>query len=443
MNTFFEPQSIDMKVALIYPPHPYLIRPYSQAPLGLAYLGAVLRKNGITVDIFNLSGEPTNTALDKLPTDYDLYGFTATSVDYKVCEHLAGLIKKRNPQARVVLGGAHATVAPEMVSPLHFDSYVIGEGEIAVLKMVQDIHNGSIKPFYKEDRLTDLDTLPYPARDLFDNVGEGVFAFGKNFTETGLSTTIMASRGCPFNCFYCASKPVWRGKVTYRSIESVLAEAKMLVDNFGIRQLRFTDDTLNLSRERLHSLCKGLGKLGVVWRCSVRAGLSTYDDFKLMHDSGCMEISPGIESGDQRVLTFLNKKATVKDNINLVTWAMKAGINTRILLMSGTPGEHIDSPERTKEFLDAIDYHIVSLTFFRPVPGSPIWINPEKFDCKILDRNINNYSFYSWRKNADGIPERTPIASVIETKLLSKEQLEDNMRRMFRYVQETGKANEG
>jgi len=432
-----------MKVTLIYPPHPYLIKPYSQAPLGLIYLASVLRNADHEVEIYNLSGFTEEKALSMLPLDSDIYGFTATSVDYDLCERMALELTKINNKAKLIVGGPHPTVAPETINLSVFHSYCVGEGERAILEILQDAREGRLQPFYKKERIRDLDELPLPARDLISCIGGNVFAYGKNYVENNLSTTIMTSRGCPFNCSYCASKPMWRGRVSFRSVESILEEIRMVQHSFGVNQFRFCDDTLNMDTKRLHRLCHGLSKLNVFWRCSVRAGLSTFDDFKIMFDSGCREISPGIESGDQRVLDFLNKNNTVEENRNLINWATASGINVRVLLMAGTPGEYSDTPERIKKFFDSIEFNMVSLTQFRPMPGSPIWETPEKFSCRIIDRDLKNYSFYTWRRGEDGQIERAPIESVIETDRLSKDQLEDNMRRMFQYVEETGKFNKG
>jgi len=432
-----------MKVTLIYPPHPYLIKPNSQAPLGLLYLASVLRNANHEVEVYNLSGFTEEEALGALPMDADIYGFTATSVDYDLCERMARKLAKINDKAKLIIGGPHPTVAPETINLSVFHSYCIGEGERAILEIVRDTQEGRLQPFYKKERIRDLDELPFPARDLMSCIGGNIFAYDKNYTGNNLSTTIMTSRGCPFNCSYCASKPMWLGRVSLRSVESILEEVRMVQSSFGVNQFRFCDDTLNMDTKRLHKLCHGLSKLNVFWRCSVRAGLSTYDDFKIMYDSGCREISPGIESGDQRVLDFLNKHNTVEDNRNLINWATDAGINVRVLLMTGTPGEYHDTPERTRDFLNSIEFNMVSLTQFRPMPGSPIWETPEKFNCKIINRDLKNYSFYTWRRGKDGQRERSPIESVIETDRLSKEQLEGNMRRMFQYVEDTGKFNKG
>ncbi|RJR51529.1 MAG: radical SAM protein [Desulfobacteraceae bacterium] len=432
-----------MKIILINPPHPYLIKPYSQAPLGLLYLASVLRDTCCEVELHNLSGFTEDQSLNILPLDADVYGFSATSVDYPLCERMASAIRRKNDRAKLLIGGPHATVAPETIDLSVFHSACIGEGEKAVLEMVEDIRENRLEPFYRKPRIRSLDELPLPARDLIDSIGGEVFAFDRNYSDSNLSATIMTSRGCPFNCSYCASKPMWRGLVSYRSVESVLEEIRIIRDEFSVDQFRFCDDTLNMDTERLHHLCRGLDRMKVFWRCSVRAGLSTPDDFKMMFDSGCREISPGIESGDQRVLNFLHKHNSVESNRDLINWATRAGINVRVLLMTGTPGECSDTPEKTRDFLGSIDFNMVSLTQFRPIPGSPIWKTPEKFHCRILDRDMEHYSFYTWRKGDNGEREKAPIQSVIETDLLPKEALEDNMRRMFDYAEETGKLNRG
>ena len=431
-----------MKVCLINPPHPYLIKPDSQAPLGLMYMAAVLRTHGHDATISNLSRYGETEALEYIPTDADLYGMTATCIDYPICERLAVRMRAALPKAKIVIGGPHATVAPEYINLDVFDAFCVGEGEGIILQMVEDIQKGQLQQKYNGSRLTDLDALPFPARDLMDVLGGDVFARGEHYSGN-VSTVIITSRGCPFDCSFCASRPIWDGRVTMRSVNNVLDEVKAVRDEYGIREFRFSDDTMNASRKRLTALCAGLKKLEVFWRCSVRAGISELDVFKMMYDSGCREVSPGIESGDQRVLNFLNKGTSVEDNRNLIQWGTDAGINVRVLLMIGTPGEHPDTPEVNRDFLRSVDYSLVSLTQFRPIPGSAIWERPEDFECRILNRDLEHYNFYFWKRGDKGERQLSPVEAVIETNLLSKEQLENNMLRMREYVLETGKCNTG
>lgn len=406
------------------------------------YVAAALRKAGHLVELCNLSATPTKKAAKKIPLDADFYGMTSTCIDYHECYELAQILRKLNCVAPIALGGPFCTVAPELVDNRVFNTFCIGEGEQVALEMINDTKRRALKPQYIGKRIRDLDTISWPARDLMDNLGEDVFAGGSHYFEGG-STVIISSRGCPFRCAFCASRPVWGGKVFFRKAKSVVQEVAYVKNRYGIRQFRFSDDALNLNRRRLRILCEGLAKLDIVWRCSIRAGISTPEDLKLMYDAGCREISPGIESGDQRVLDFLCKQTTTRHNRDLINWASAAGINVRILLMSGTPGEHPNTPELTKRFLSSADYRLVSLTQFRPIPGSAIWCKPQDFNCRIVNRDLKNYNFYFWHCGVDGLPQESKIESVIETDSMPKEALEDNMLRMRQYVLETGRCNRG
>jgi radical SAM superfamily enzyme YgiQ (UPF0313 family) len=431
-----------MKVALINPPHPYLIKPDSQAPLGLMYLASVLRVNGHEASIVNLSRYGEHEARLHVPLDADLYGFTATCIDYPTCERLAARMREWLAKAPIVIGGPHPTVAAKYVNLAVFDSMCVGEGEDVILQMVADVSRGQLRKQYRADRVRNLDAVPFPARDLMDQIGGDVFAKGQHYSGT-VSSVIITARGCPFDCAFCGSGRIWERSVTKRSVDSVLEEVRQVRDTYGIREFRFSDDTMNASRPRLTTLCHGLRKLDVFWRCSVRAGISDPDVFQMMFDSGCREVSPGIESGDQRVLDFLDKGTTVEANRKLIESATRAGINVRVLLMSGTPGEHADTPEVNRAFLHSLDYNLVSVTQFRPIPGSAIWERPEHFGCRILNRDLEHYNFYFWHRGDDGRAVPTPIEAVIDTDLLSRQQLEDNMARMRQYALETGKCNTG
>jgi len=453
-----------MHIVLINPPHPYLIQPDSQAPLGLMYLAAVLREAGHSVTLANLSHCGEDEAIDHIPWRQGgthLYGFTATSIDYALCERLARRIRARNrgADARIVLGGPHATVASRegRINMDIFDAVCVGEGERVILDIARDAGNGKLAPVYRGERIRNLDALPLPARDLMlssrngGRIGGDIFAGGEHFApqSEGSSSVITTARGCPFDCAFCASRPVWGGSVVRRSVRSVLDEVRAVRDEFGVREFRFSDDTLNLDRRRLRALCDGLGPLGVYWRASVRAGSpaaagTDADDFKAMYDAGCREISPGVESGDQRVLDALCKGTTVPQNADLCNLASRAGLNVRVLLMTGTPGEHPDTPEITRDFLSSIDFRLVALTQFRPLPGTAIWRDPAGFRCRIIDRDLERYNFYFWSRDcATGRRRMTDIRAVIETDVMSREALEDNMRRMRDYCLATGRCNRG
>jgi len=236
---------------------------------------------------------------------------------------------------------------------------------------------------------------------------------------------------------------MWSRKVRFRSPENVLDEIKYIIDATGCRQIRFGDDNLTTNKKRLKILCEGFQKLGIVWRCSARAtDFVDPDVAKIMFDGGCKEISPGLESGDQRVLDFL-EKGTVLDKLRTgVQHAHDAGIKVRGLFMIGTPGENIDTPERNIEFINSLALDYMSLTTFVPLPGTPVYQHPEKYNCEILSHDFEKYNIYFWEAK-DGEKKERKLEMLMRNLNLTKEQQLDNIARMKQYYIETDLYNRG
>lgn len=423
-----------MKVCLINPPHPYLKQPTSQAPLGLLYIASALRAQKIAVDMLDLSHKHYQDKFNVPKAD--IYGITGTVLDRVPCITVARRIKDRYPTAKVIVGGP-ISLTPEYITGNLIDAVVQGEGEQIILDVIDDFPN--IQELYTANRIQDLDTLPFPARDLIPNLGGNIFAFNKNYRKGG-STVLITSRGCPYACSFCASPGIWKRKVNFRSVENVLAEVDEIKDKYGITQLRFSDDTLTLREARLSDLCAGLAKRDVLWRASLRVNPNSVGMFQEMYTGGCREVSFGIESGDQRVLDTLNKGTTIEDNHNGIVNAKKAGMVVRILFMIGTPGETKETAEKNIAFLERVkeSYDTIALTNFIPIPGSAIAEHPEKFACKVVDRDIDHYNFYMW--GPDGLNKWD---SLVELTDLDKEAFEANKQRMRDYVVSCGKSNHG
>jgi anaerobic magnesium-protoporphyrin IX monomethyl ester cyclase len=423
-----------MKVCLVNPPHPYLKQPTAQAPLGLLYVAASLRTRGVDIVVLDLSDRYWEDEIEY--PQADLYGITGTVLDRKPCIETAKRIKQKYTQAKVIVGGP-ISLTPDQITDPAIDSLVIGEGEYVIHKVIEDFPH--VQATYKADRITDLDALPFPARDMILHKGGNVFAYNKNYKEGG-STVIITSRGCPYSCSFCASPGIWERKVTIRSIDNVLCEIDEIVNKHKIYQLRFSDDTLTLDTKRLRQLCTGVKKYGIVWRASIRTKPNSVEMFKQMYEAGCREVSFGVESADPNVLRVLQKGNTVEDNYNGIVNAKKAGMVVRILFMIGTPGESISTVDQNIDFLKSINnyYDTIALTNFIPIPGSAIAKRPVDFDCTITDTNIDNYNFYMWTPS--GLNEWT---SFIALRNLDKKEFERNKRRMQQHIVESGKSNHG
>ena len=408
-----------MRVVLISPPKQYLVSPMAQPPLGLLYLAAVLREHGVEVAYCDL-------AVDRDIPEGDLYGVTASCADYADAEEIAARLRGR--KGKTVLGGPHVTATGDVGS---FDTAVIGEGERAILDLVNDYPD--LKRYYSAPAIKNLDDIPFPARDLLSVQGRD------RWLADGETSSLITSRGCPYDCAFCGSNKIWGRGARFRSAQNVLEEIEHVIGTYGIRALRIHDDQFILNRKRIYPLLDGFEKLGIVWRASSRVDSVDPRLLERMAWAGCVEISYGVESGDQDVLDAIDKDTTVGQARDALRWTHEAGIRARVLLMCGMPGETLDTPRRTIDFLEDTQdwWDTLSLTEFTPLPGTPIWDRPLDFGVKILCYDVAQ-SWYLY--SSSGLrPFRNPMA----VEGLTMGQLIQNKQRLRDYVLSTSKANTG
>jgi len=236
-------------------------------------------------------------------------------------------------------------------------------------------------------------------------IGGDVFAYNKRY-QGEQSTAILSSRGCPFGCAFCAA-PRLAEMVRYRSVKSVVDEMKHVIEEYGIKQFRFSDDLFTVPRRRTLEMCDGIGPLGVAWRVSARVKPLDKDVLELMKNAGCKELSFGIESFDNNVLSLLHKYASAEDNIRALEMCDEVGIDARMLLMIGTPGQTPTTIELNKKYVDGVPHTIVSCTSFVPIPGSEVWYHPDRYGVEILSRDMRDYNFYFF--GPDGVNDLKPV----------------------------------
>lgn len=413
-------------------PQLYLNDPRAQPPLGLLYVVSAARGLGHEVLFADLSDTLEGELLARLP-EAEVYGVSASSLDIKSAEKVATLAKERNPEARVILGGSHASSWGEKGTYSEvFDAVVFGEGEGIIGQVIEDLRNGRSSRFYRGPRMEDIDLIPLPARDVLTKQGAPIFAFGKDYKSGGHSS-IITSRGCPYRCAFCESPKIWNRRVCFRSVENVVQEIETVIDQYGIYQYRFQDDTMTLDKRRMFALCERFAALGIYWRCSLRVDNVDEKLFAAMYEGGCREVGFGIESGDQQVLDVLQKGTTVAQNARAVKMAKEAGFTVRVFLMSGTPGETRETPYRTIDFLERTKPDIATLAVFAPFPGSEIFDHPERFGTRIKSRNLDEYFINTHRDHQ--------VKSVISIDGLTDEELEHNKSVIRDYIYGKGIAN--
>lgn len=418
-----------MKIKLINPPQPYLITPQTQVPLGLLYLSAVVKRDrpGVQIQALDCSVEKVEDAANKIE-EADVYGFTATSLDYYTQVKLMKKIRERFPRATYIIGGPHASVMHKDVLCDGFDSVFITEAEDTILKFIDDWRALQVESVYSPRDRVDLDTLPRPDREAFSWVGGNVLTKGEK-----KSVNIMASRGCPYNCSFCASETLWKRHLRWRKVEDVVDEIKECINRYGIKVFRFSDDNMASNRRWTERFCELVKPLGIKWRLSIRVDRLDPPLLKIMKEAGCTEMGLGCESFDPNVLKALNKKIKPEQSLQAISWCHEAGIGARLLMMISTPGEtYKKTIEDNFKALDSVRGKFVYLSFkvFMPLPGTAIWNNPSSFGIKIVNNDFSKYNFYVYQRDDSG-NKIFSTWSPIEFDNMTREQQMENINNMF------------
>jgi anaerobic magnesium-protoporphyrin IX monomethyl ester cyclase len=427
-----------MNITFIESPSPWLVRKQAQVPLGPLYLATILIENGYSVTM------QRPFSVDEIDTNFDVFCLSGTTLEYTMNTKISQYIRENNCHAVIILGGTHATALPDSCyGSGNFDIVFSGEGESNIVELIEAAVAGYRGVFNSTELVTNLDTVPFPDRKLIvGSHGGDIFANYKNYIGTG-SENFITARGCPFNCYFCASDQLWPGKVRFRSIRNIVLEMKDIIAKYNIRQFRICDDNVTSHPTRCLELCDEIQREGldIVWRCSVRAESLTDDMSAAMSKAGCKEVSVGIESGDQRVLDSLNKRTTLDKMYNGCLAANKYGMDIRALMLIGTPCEHLDTPEKNRDYLASLPYDIAILSTFVPLPGTAIWDEPSKFNCEILTKDFSLYNKDYW-VYVNGNAQKRKYKPLIRNLDITLEQQINNVRRMEYYI-EQGAYNRG
>jgi anaerobic magnesium-protoporphyrin IX monomethyl ester cyclase len=351
-------------------------------PLGLAYLAAVLQREGHQVQLVDLNARHVSDEqlleLINLSTT-DIVGITSTMASHKEAIRLARLLDG----CRIAFGGPQASARPKPYLDIPNAVVFRGEAEVSFPAYLREIEHGDSGlgtpglVFRSDDGkvvlnpppplIFDLNGHPLPARHLFDMEAYTVHLKGRR------ATNMMSSRGCPFDCIFCYHD--FLGKVyRARSPESVVSEVEFLVQEYDIGAILFYDDNFTLNRRRVHAICDLMVErnVDVAWRCYSRVDAVNAELLQRMKEAGCCEIVFGVESGNQRTLDLAHKGIRVEDSIKAIRLCREIGISTKSYLMIGFPWETKQDIEDTINFIDEILPSQVHLVIVVPFPGTPL-----------------------------------------------------------------------
>lgn len=407
-----------MKVLFIQPPNEsvFMCTPM----LGVGYLISFLRDNGFECDYIDAVKTKDSisdivfSCKEKKP---DLIAISIMTMFYNNAKELINKLKILN--IPIVIGGAHVSALPVYsFEDLNVDYAIYGEGEYPLLGLMELLksnnisdenllkinglvfreNSGLIRKNSPSELISDLDSLSMPAWDLMDP-RTYPFAPHGSVAKRFPIASILSSRGCPFNCDYCAVNVMWRGKYRMRSIKNVVDEIEFLVKKYGVKEIHFEDDNLTVSKSRIIELCDEIvnRKLGIVWACPNGVRIDTLDleILKKMKASGCYSLSFGIESGSQKILDGVNKRLDLRIVKHIVDLTTRVGIETRAFFILGLPGETLETINETVEFALELNLEVAGFFILTPLPGTKVfsdWLNRTGFSLADLDWDRLNKS---------------------------------------------------
>ncbi|MDP3732706.1 MAG: radical SAM protein [Candidatus Omnitrophota bacterium] len=468
----------ERKILFIEPPFYRLFKnTYSldRYPLSLGYLAALVRKNtnweaivynadfsphSESQEVSYLAGAGFDNYLNSLkepsmpiwgevkrairqykPT---VVGISAKSQNFTSACIVAKLAKEVDEGIMVIIGGPHPSmVGSETLKCSTIDFGVKGEGEITIVELLNAIDSGdsfdSIKGLiYRKNDLIienplrefikDLDSLPFPyahAEEVlkdFDKYPKAAFGY------------IFATRGCPYNCFFCGSRNIWSRQVRFRSPENVAEEIKAL-QREGIRLFYFVDDNFGVNKQYINDLCKALIEHcpGIKWNCEFHVKLVDEESISLMKQAGCFLIQIGIESGNNEILKKMRKNITIEEAYAAARTIKKYGIQLQAFFIIGFPQETEATLNDTVRAMKKIKCDVLTYSIFTPYPGT------EAFEfCKNTGLIEENYdvSLYNHQSPFCNFCMNIPaerfrlLASKIE-KMVDKKNRINRIKRIF------------
>jgi anaerobic magnesium-protoporphyrin IX monomethyl ester cyclase len=355
-------------------------------PLGLAYIAAVLEQNNFEVKIFDcpiceIDHEKLKAELDSFqPT---IVGIGSTTPTIESALKSARVSKEVCPDAKVLIGGPHATFADKQILTIEkaVDIVVRGEGEETVLELakqspeLQKVSEIKGITFRKDNQIIqapdrpfiqNLDALPRPAWKYIPV--EKYWIIGKKLLP------ILSSRGCPFQCSFCVASRMFGAPFRARSPKSVLDELEWLRDEYGAEGVSFQDDTLTYDRKRTIEICDGIieRNINLPWGCFTRADKVTREVLAKMNKAHCHEISFGVDAGCQRIRDSFKKSLTTEQCTNAIKWTKEAGIFVTMSVILGYPGETKETLQETLDLVRKVEPDDVWLCLATPYPGTDL-----------------------------------------------------------------------
>ena len=384
-----------MRTLLINPPYAYSEVPIM--PMGLAYIAAVLERNGDEVQILDLL--VSKYTKDKIRAKIDEYqpdiiGTTSVTMNYPIASDILRCCKAIDKDILTIIGGSHVTFCPEetLNEAPWIDVVVRGEGEQTILDIVGGkslefidgiaFRSNGIKLTNERELIEDLDVLPLPARHLFPL---------SKYLALECHCSLITGRGCPFNCIFCVGSKMGGRRARYRNPKLIVDEIELAL-NYGFIDMNMEDDLLTLNHKHVNAFCDEIIDRGLKfdWSIFSRADTVNVELLRRMRAAGCRWMLYGVESGNQQILNTVKKKITLDKIREGVRLAKEADIQVMASFIIGLPGETPETLKETIQFAIELDtswgFNVLS-----PFPGTEVRENAQAYGIEIL---TNDWTMY-------------------------------------------------
>ncbi len=362
--------------------------PYPVAPLGLAYIAGALQAAGHDVRAIDLcfssdlKGDVLQVLEDFPP---DVIGISLRNLDNLTypasisylpeLEETVATVRRRT-LAPLVIGGSGFSLAPlPLMQRVDADFGVVGEGEEAVVRIVECLEKGAV-PHGIPGVLTrgrdeflpprPLELFGAPDRGILDNAG---------YLKEGGMANLQAKRGCPFNCIYCTYPLLEGNRVRVRAVREVVRELQDLQAEQGADYIYFVDDIFNYPPDYTEALCREMIAQGVTlrWTAFVNPLFLTSEITALMAEAGCEGVELGIDSGSSKILRSYGKGFGVDDIRRASRHCREAHVNFALYLLLGGPGEDEGTLRETFELMDRLSpTAVIVMVGIRIYPDTPL-----------------------------------------------------------------------
>jgi anaerobic magnesium-protoporphyrin IX monomethyl ester cyclase len=279
-------------------------------------------------------------------------------------------------------------VDEEILSTQRVDFIVRGEGEVTFSELVAALEkkNGQLETiqgisFVSNGKLVrtpprhfieDLDSLPFPARYLIP-----IDDYQRTKIGDRPITPLITSRGCPYQCVFCASSHFWGTKIRARSIASVLNEIEEIHHRYHFNAVAFVDDTFNLFPKRVIEICRGIveKKLDLWWWCLSRIDLllKNQDMVHEMVRAGAKSVFIGVESSNPRTLEELRKGIHVDEIVQTVEMLKRNNLDIHASYILGGLNDTVKTIHDTIRFAKRLNTNVAQFSILTPYPGTAIY----------------------------------------------------------------------